>query len=247
MSDTPADASVLQSPRFSRYSGVVSPGLLANAHCVVVGCGAIGRQLAMQLSSMGVGGLSLIDFDKVEDVNMGCQGWAPDEIGKFKSESLGSSCARANPGIKLEVHTVPFDKVHLAGKRHIFSCVDNMDVRKDILDSATVDMDLFVEARMMPEVFQVNFVHDQESRDAWKENWFPQKEAPELTCATRTTLHCASAAAAFMVQGWTKSLRKEPMPHRIDVHLLGCSMQTTWPAPPKAEEKPAGVVQQVKP
>ena len=230
----------IQDERYTRYSGVIDPLLLAKAHCTVIGCGAIGRQVAMQLASMGVGALTLIDHDKVEPLNLGCQGWSPKDVGQTKAEALAASCLLANPTMTVKPLVRKFEPedARSEGCKYLFSCVDNMDVRKMILESSSpMGTDLFAEGRMTPEVFQVNFVYDSESREAWLKGWFPQKEAPEQTCSTRTTLHCACAAAAAMVQGFTKCLRQHVFPYKVDVNLAGFSMSCEWPAPePLAEE-----------
>lgn len=232
---------VLQDERYTRYAGVIDPLLLVKAHCTIIGCGAIGRQVALQLAPMGVGALTLIDYDKVEALNMGCQGWSPKDIGETKVGALADACIRMNPNLKVSALNTKFTPEHAQGPgaRYLFSCVDDMDVRKLILECSSLDTELYTEARMTPEVFQVSWVHDIPSRAAWMENWFPQKEAPEQTCSTRTTLHCASAAAAYMVEGFTKFLRKQPLPRRVDVQLLGFSTVATWPAPEPLPEEEA--------
>ena len=52
--------------RFLRQRDLVSTEKLANTPVTVIGVGAIGRQVAMQLAALGVMRLQLIDFDTVE-------------------------------------------------------------------------------------------------------------------------------------------------------------------------------------
>ncbi len=58
-----------------RQRELVPPEALAKADCTVIGIGAIGRQVALQLAAMGVPTLQLIDFDTVEAVNLAPQGY----------------------------------------------------------------------------------------------------------------------------------------------------------------------------
>ena len=51
--------------RFSRQKDIVPPDRLAACRATVIGVGAIGRQVALQLAAMGVPWLQLIDFDVV--------------------------------------------------------------------------------------------------------------------------------------------------------------------------------------
>jgi len=52
--------------RFSRQRDIVPPERIADCKATVIGVGAIGRQVALQLSAMGIPRLQLIDHDRVE-------------------------------------------------------------------------------------------------------------------------------------------------------------------------------------
>ena len=49
--------------RYSRQRDIVPPERLMACRATVIGVGAIGRQVALQLTAMGVPWLQLIDFD----------------------------------------------------------------------------------------------------------------------------------------------------------------------------------------
>ena len=53
--------------RFSRQTELVPRTKLKELTATVIGVGAIGRQVALQLAALGVPRLQLIDFDTVED------------------------------------------------------------------------------------------------------------------------------------------------------------------------------------
>jgi tRNA A37 threonylcarbamoyladenosine dehydratase len=55
--------------RFARQAGLVPREQLAQLDVTVIGVGAIGRQVALQLASLGVQKLQLIDFDRAPDVS----------------------------------------------------------------------------------------------------------------------------------------------------------------------------------
>ena len=50
----------------------------------VIGVGAIGRQIALILSSMGISRIRLFDFDAVDESNVCSQGYCLTNIGKSK-------------------------------------------------------------------------------------------------------------------------------------------------------------------
>ena len=56
-----------------RQREIVPPERLAACRATVVGVGAIGRQVALQLATMGVPWLQLVDPDIVEPVNLACR------------------------------------------------------------------------------------------------------------------------------------------------------------------------------
>jgi len=53
--------------RYVRQKELVPPDKLLDIKATVVGVGAIGRQVSLQLSAIGVPELQLIDFDQVSD------------------------------------------------------------------------------------------------------------------------------------------------------------------------------------
>ena len=58
-----------------RQRDIVPPDRLATCRATVVGVGAIGRQVALQLAAIGMPWLQLIDPDVLEAVNLAPQGY----------------------------------------------------------------------------------------------------------------------------------------------------------------------------
>ena len=85
-----------RSERDLRQREIVPPERLAACKATVIGVGAIGRQVALQLAAMGVPWLQLVDPDTVEAVNLGCQGYLEEDLGKPKVETTAALCLRTN-------------------------------------------------------------------------------------------------------------------------------------------------------
>ena len=67
--------------RFSRQRDIVPAERLTSCKASVIGIGAIGRQVALQLVAVGISWLQLIDFDAVEVSNLASQGYLESTLG----------------------------------------------------------------------------------------------------------------------------------------------------------------------
>lgn len=247
MSDTvrPSD-SVPLSVRADRYSHLLSPDKLAQAHVAVIGCGAVGRQAAIQLASMGIGRLTLVDFDVVSAENLGPQGWMPNQIGSSKVLALGEDLLRLNPEARVVRVSAKFDPLEIKEIPLVLSCVDSMEVRKEIFEAATADLltlKLFAEARMTAENCIANFVYDTASAARWLKGWYPTSEGWQEGCTTKSTIYCASMAASMLVAGVSKALRGHLLPWSASYNLPAFDGTVEWPH----EEAPAEEVEAAVP
>lgn len=224
--------------RFSRYKDIITPEKLRAARVAVIGVGAIGRQVAIQLASMGVGEILMIDPDTVDEVNLGPQGFFPEDVGKPKTDVMAELLARISGYDNETVYNglqsryrldIPLFQV-------VFCCVDNMEARKFIYQGfgmqdaedkepeSWAEGKVFIEARMTAEVCEVRSVVDKASAESWLKAWFPQTEAHQDGCTSKSTIYCASMAAAIMVAQWTKAVRGIRPEPTIAMNLLAMTL-----------------------
>lgn len=78
--------------RFSRQRDIVPADRIASCKATVIGVGAIGRQVALQLSAMGISWLQLIDHDTVEWSNLASQGYLEGDMGQSKVNATLELC-----------------------------------------------------------------------------------------------------------------------------------------------------------
>jgi molybdopterin/thiamine biosynthesis adenylyltransferase len=131
--------------RFARH--IVLPELggagqvaLANAHAVLIGCGGIGSPALQYLAAAGIGRLTLVDSDVVEESNLQRQTiFSPDDIGRPKAEIAAGWIRRFDPA--LEVRAV-IDRVGsenaartLAGAGVVLDGCDNFATRLAVSDA----------------------------------------------------------------------------------------------------------------
>ena len=76
---------------------------LAASHVAIVGCGGLGSNAAAMLVRCGVGELTLIDFDVVEESNLNRQLFFRDQLGMAKTEALRDTLVRIYPDVMLHL------------------------------------------------------------------------------------------------------------------------------------------------
>ena len=123
------DQTARMDERYSRQRDIVPPERLAQCQATVVGVGAIGRQVALQLAAMGTPRLQLIDFDVVEESNLASQGYLEDDLGRTKVGATADLCSAIRHGIPIDDVEDRFRRSMDVGNV-VFCCVDQIDVRR---------------------------------------------------------------------------------------------------------------------
>ncbi|MGN1201402.1 MAG: ThiF family adenylyltransferase [Candidatus Caccovivens sp.] len=82
---------------------------LASCHVAVVGIGGVGGYVCQLLSRAGVGELTLVDFDKVDETNINRQVVADTTtIGQFKTQVMKDMISKINPNCKVNTYNERF-------------------------------------------------------------------------------------------------------------------------------------------
>jgi len=205
--------------RYSRQRDIVPPERIASCKTTIIGVGAIGRQVALQLAAIGIPWLQIIDHDKVEWSNLASQGYLEGDMGKPKVNATSELCQRINT--TCEIHIVPqrFRRSMEVGNV-VFCCVDRIDVRRLIWESVKDKVSFFIDGRMSAEVLRILTANNDESRNYYPTTLFNADEAFVGPCAAKTTIYCANIAAGLMVAQFTKYLRQLPVDADIQFNLL---------------------------
>lgn len=85
-----------------KLQGGVDIDAMAGAHVVCVGVGGA-NGICESLVRTGLGAMTIIDYDKVDESNIVTQGYFPDEVGIPKVEALAARLTRINPNLFLQV------------------------------------------------------------------------------------------------------------------------------------------------
>ena len=206
--------------RDMRQRDILPKDKLENTHATVIGTGAVGRQLALQLASMGVGKIQMFDFDTVEEVNLAPQGFAEDDIGKSKVDAVAESCRKMNS----EIEIIPVNSRFLRASdigNVVFCCVDSIRIREFIWDViGDKDVELFVDGRMAAEALRVVTAYDDESNKYYKETLFSEEDAMEAPCTAKSTIYCANICAGLMITQYAKWMRNIPIDRDMLINLV---------------------------
>src|SRR5262245_52810700 len=94
--------SATSNERFVRQQDLVPAERLAEVLVTVIGVGAIGRQVALQLASVGARKLQLIDFDRVDASNITTQGYLMADVGVSKVSVMARSIKELDDAIEVD-------------------------------------------------------------------------------------------------------------------------------------------------
>jgi len=86
-----------------------TPGVhnrLKNGSVGIAGVGGLGSAVAVALARVGVGRLTIADFDLVEPSNLNRQQYFVDQIGQYKVEALTENLRRINPYLSVSPHRI---------------------------------------------------------------------------------------------------------------------------------------------
>ena len=215
--------------RFSRQEGLVPRERLESLAISVIGVGAIGRQVALQLASLGARHMTLVDFDAVEEVNITTQGYLWEDLGKSKVLATAQAISRIDSNIEVNQICARFRPGLFVGDA-IFCCVDSISARGAIWRSAGKNTQFWVDGRMLGEVIRVLTVAGEEGQAYYPTTLFAQAEAMAGACTARGVIYTAAIAAGLMTGQFTRWLRGLPVDCDLSLNLLASEMTVAEPA-----------------
>lgn len=204
-----------------RQRDLVPAKKLKDTTIVVIGAGAVGRQVIGILSHMGASTINIVDPDMVSVENLAVQGYRPDQIGKSKVVACKEDFSAVNPG-QLMIRTYEekfnrFMKFPISGPLVVFSCVDSIESRRFIFEALLEARSykdkyaMFVDGRMAAEYLEV-YTHLQgRSKDYYLESLGLDNREYPASCTGRTTLYSCYTLAGMMVAEFVKWLRDQPL------------------------------------
>lgn len=139
--------------RYKRNQSTISPSSqlkLLNSHVAIIGSGGLGGHIAEILTRIGIGELSIFDFDIFEEHNLNRQNFSNIEcLGKEKVMVVKEGIEKINPALSVNAYAQKFNP------KSDFDIIKNCDVVVDALDNPQTKLDLAHICKQN----SVNFVH----------------------------------------------------------------------------------------
>lgn len=119
--------------RFSRNKTTINEEeqiTLQKSHVAIIGCGGLGGYIAEFLCRIGIGTLTIIDFDTIDESNLNRQIISHSQnIGQYKVDELKNRCELINPDVQINARKQIFDQQNAS------SLLNDCSIAVDALDS----------------------------------------------------------------------------------------------------------------
>lgn len=218
-----SNSTTSENDRFVRQHELVPASRLQEIIVTVIGVGAIGRQVALQLASIGARRLQLMDFDVVDPSNVTTQGYCAQDVGIGKVEALNRAITELDPAIEVEVVADRFRPKYPVGDA-IFCCVDSIAARAAIWRSVESRTNFWADGRMLGETIRVLVVDDAAGRSHYPTTLFDANVAQSGSCTARSTIYTANIAAGLMVHQFVRWLRGQRVDRDVMLSLLASEL-----------------------
>jgi molybdopterin/thiamine biosynthesis adenylyltransferase len=124
---------------------------IAGTHAAIVGVGGLGSHVAQQLGYLGVGRMTLIDGDRVEDTNMNrLVGAGTSDLGTPKVDVVAAAVRRVNERAKIEAIAADLRSQRalksLQDIEVVFGCVDNDGARLILMELCCAYRKLYIDS-----------------------------------------------------------------------------------------------------
>ncbi len=167
----------------------------------IIGVGATGSAIAVQLARIGVPKLTLWDFDKIEEHNIPNQMYIGTQKGMNKAKALESILLSINPDIEVNVFDEEYRLTNILQEQGVvFVCTDTMESRKKFVPNLMQKASI-IETRMGGKGGDVFFVaqYDNEALEKWEKlSNYDDDNAEESLCGTSISIMPTNQAIASL-------------------------------------------------
>lgn len=178
----------------------------------IVGCGAIGSSVAIQLVRLGAKSFVLYDFDKVEIPNIGVSQYNEQDVGLTKVGALKNHMKRINTMIEVEMIVSKF-KYYEGSKDDILVLgLDSMSARMEIvklLAKCPYKPSFVIDGRMGAEQYQ-QYIYNNITVNQYEKDWYSDDESDPEPCTRKATSYCSNMSGSFISNSIKNIVMKQP-------------------------------------
>lgn len=192
-----------------RHMDVFSPDAFGKKRIDVIGAGATGSRVVLELAKLGIQNIHVWDFDKVERHNIANQIFGEKDIGKQKVDAL-KKFVKANTGTEITTHDERVDGSQKLGEI-VFVLTDTMSSRKEIWNKGLkykLNTKLVIETRMGADQGRVYVVNPCKPAHikGWESTLYDDKVAEVSACGASisvgATAGFTASLAVFQLIRW---------------------------------------------
>lgn len=166
---------------------------LANSHAVIFGLGGLGSPASLYLAAAGIGQLTLVDFDTVDDSNLQRQVVHREaNIGELKVESAKSNLGQLNRFITINTVNAKLNKNDIeqliSNADIVLDCTDNFATRFALNQSCLLTKKPLVSGAAIRWEGQLSTYDFRNENSPCYQCLYPNEGGEELTCSQNGVL-----------------------------------------------------------
>lgn len=198
----------------------------------VIGCGATGSWLVLQLAKLGVTNITAWDFDDVEAHNVPNQLFGVQDIGQSKVKAL-HDFVKWQTGTEIKYRNERYTGQPIAG--YVFCMVDTMEGRKSIWNGGAKlkpQIKLYVEPRMGLDIARIYNMNpmDVRTHKSYADTLYGDDVAETSACGTSmTVITSALTTSAWCVRQFIEHVNERPLANEVLIDLQNNAIYpTNW-------------------
>lgn len=202
---------------FIRQSALIDASKL-DKKIVIIGAGGIGSWTALALMKMGCSDVTVIDFDTIEEHNLGSQIYNESDIGMKKVDALKKHIEAIAATSIRTLHKQYDPKTSTLGEYNIvISAVDSITVRTQMFEELLEKewQGWFIDGRMAANEINLYCIKmdRQSDTDLYKDTLFKPEEALPVPCSARAVIYncfvVSGLIADFVAQIANEKVQKQ--------------------------------------
>lgn len=208
----------MQSINVARHQGIVDLSELEEP-VTIIGAGSVGSYVTLTLAKMGCSEIRVIDFDKVEPHNIGCQLYGQVHTGQYKVTALADLIYNLTDS-KITHIGERFQDVMVSAPTVILA-LDSIEARREFFEYAqrSIDINHIIDARMGGETMTIYTV-DMSNDDAVKRYERSLQHIPvEIPCTERSIVYNVAIIAGLVGNQYKRLIKGQPYSSTITFSL----------------------------